>query len=162
MLKSWWTAAGAVAMLAGVLLAVAPDAPDTAAEDEAMVLVGGHGGDHRGGPMYFVLEGKPVRNLYPGAVRQMRITVLNPLGYRLRLQQVTGKVTSSSRRGCPATPSSLEIRTFTGRLPVMLPARGRTTLDGALPVAMPSGTTEKCAGARFTIAISAVGVRVDR
>src|SRR4051794_21415659 len=102
MLKSWWTAAGAAAVVAGVLLAIAPSPPATQAEDEAMVLVGGRGGDHHGAPMHFVLEGKPVRGLYPGAVRQMKITVFNPLGAKLRVQQVSGRVTSSSRRGCPA------------------------------------------------------------
>ena len=162
MFKSWWTAAGAAAVMAGVLLAVTPGAPEIAAEDEAMVLVGGSGGDHWNGPMKFVLEGKPVRGLYPGAVRQMRITVFNPLGARMTLQQVTGKVTSSSRRGCPASSASLEVRKFTGRLPVQLPAHGHTTLDGALPVAMAAGASEKCAGARFTITISGVGFKVDR
>jgi hypothetical protein len=162
MLKSWWTAAGAAAVVAGVLLAVAPSPPATQDEDEAMVLVGGRGGDHHGAPMYFVLEGKPVRGLYPGAVRQMKITVFNPLGAKLRVQQVSGKVTSSSRRGCPASTASLVVRPFTGVLPVVVPARGRTTLTGALPIAMPGGASEKCAGVRFTISVSATGYRVDR
>ena len=162
MLKSWWTAAGAAAVLAGVLVVLAPGPPDTAAEDEAMVLAGGQGSSHRGGPINFSLEGKPVRGLYPGAVRQMRITVFNPFGARLQLRQVSGMATSSSRRDCPANSTSLQIQTYTGRLPVTIPAHGRTTLEGTLPISMPSGTSEKCAGSRFAIAITATAYRVDR
>ncbi|GIM91235.1 hypothetical protein [Paractinoplanes toevensis] len=89
-------------------------------------------------------------------------TVHNPAGYRLRVQQLSGRVTRSSRRGCPATSASLQVRPYTGRLPVVVAAHGRTDLAGALPVTMPSGTSEKYAGAWFTINISGVGYRADR
>jgi hypothetical protein len=160
MSKTWWTAAGTMAALAGVLLAVAPR-PSQAPDDEAMLLVS-QAGERRNGPLYFRLEGKPVRGLYPGATRQMRITVLNPLGYRLSMQRLTGTVTATSRRGCPADDSSLRIGDYTGALPVAIAAHGRTTLTGTLPVSMPIGTTEKCAGARFSISMSGSGFRADR
>lgn len=158
MSKTWWTAAGTMAALAGILVAVAPrPMPD----DEAMLLVS-QTGEPRTGPLHFALEGKPVKGLHPGATRQMRITVMNPLGYRLSLQRLTGKVTSSSRRGCPANDTSLQVKDYNGVLPATIAARGRTTLTGTFPVSMPIGATEKCAGARFRISMSGVGLRVDQ
>jgi hypothetical protein len=158
MSKTWWTAAAAAITLAGVLVAIAPQRnPDS----EEMLLVG-RGGDQSNGPLHFVLEGKPVRGLYPGAVKNMRITVRNPLGYRLSLQRLTAKVTSSSRRGCPATSANLLVKEFSGKLPAMVAANGRTNLDGAFPILMPMGATEKCAGTRFEISVSGVGYRVHR
>ncbi|GAA2614358.1 hypothetical protein [Paractinoplanes durhamensis] len=161
MLKKWWTPIATLVMLAAVLVVATTD-QTTVTTDDTMVMVGGHGrGDH-GAPLHFTLTAKPVHGLYPGKVEQLRVTVNNPTGYRLRLQQLSGRVTWSSRRGCPATSASLQVRQYTGRLPMVITARGRTDLGGSLPVVMPSGTSEKCAGARFTITISGMGYRVDR
>ncbi|MEU4687524.1 hypothetical protein [Actinoplanes sp. NPDC023714] len=152
-------AAAAALATALVVVVTGPEAP----EDETFVLVGRGGGEPGGGPLAFELKGKPVRGLYPGAVKQMRITVDNPLGYRLSVQRLSATVTSSSsRRGCPATPANLQVKEYTGRLPAIVAAGGRTDLGGAIPVAMPLGAPEKCAGVRFTIAISGVGYRVAR
>ncbi|WP_229071498.1 hypothetical protein [Actinoplanes sp. DH11] len=160
MVKKWWAATASAAAL-GVALVAAVSGPPEGPQDETLVLVG-RGGDRSGGRMHFELTGTPVRGLYPGAVKRMRITVDNPLGFRLSVRSLSARVTSSSRRGCPATPANLEVRDFTGALPAMVAARGRTDLAGSIPVAMPLGATEKCAGARFTIAVSGVGDRVAR
>jgi hypothetical protein len=160
MLKSWWAAAAAAAALAAALVVVVtgPNEP----EDEALVLVGRDSGNPHGGPLAFELKGKPVKGLYPGAVKQMRITVENPLGYRLSVQRLSARVTSSSKRSCPATSANLQVRDYTGTLPVTVAAAGRTELGGAIPITMPLGATEKCAGVRFTISVSGVGRRVAR
>jgi hypothetical protein len=160
MLKSWWTAAALAAVLAGVLAAVAPGAPS--GRDGDVLRLAGRGGDHHDGPLYFTLEGKPVRGLHPGAVKQMKITVRNPLGFRLSLQKLTAKVSSSSRPGCPANSQNLQVREFSGRLPATVAATGRTELAGSVPVVMPIGASQKCAGASFTITVSGVGQRMNR
>ncbi|MEU4428125.1 hypothetical protein AB0F81_46510 [Actinoplanes sp. NPDC024001] len=160
MSKSWWTAAAAAVSLAGVLLAVAP-APPSAHGDGALRLAG-RDAENRDGPLHFTVEGKPVRNLYPGAVQPMRLTVRNPLGFRLSVQRLTAKVTSSSRRSCPPTAGNLQVRAYSGHLPVIVAATGRTALDGTIPVVMPVGASEKCAGASFTITVSGVGHRMSR
>lgn len=163
MLKSRWTAAAAVAALAAAALIIAVGPPETPAS-ETFVLVGGGGGggEHRAGPLRFELTGKSVRGLYPGAVKQMRIAVENPLDFRLSVRKLTARVTSSNRRGCSATPKNLEVQAYNGPLPVTVAAVGRTELGGSIPVVMPLGATEKCAGARFTISISGVGDRMTR
>jgi hypothetical protein len=161
MLKKWWTPLATLVMLAGVLVVARTDGT-TFTPDDTMVMAGGRGGRDHGGPLYFTLTAKPVHGLYPGKVRQLKVTVNNPMGYRLRLQQLSGRVTWSSRRGCPATLGSLQVKQYNGRLPVEIPAHGRTSLSGWLPVVMPYGASENCAGARFTITISGTGYRVDR
>ncbi|MEU4237997.1 hypothetical protein [Actinoplanes sp. NPDC026619] len=160
MLKKWWTPLATLVMLAGLLVVATTD--QSPAAEDTMVMVGGRGGHEHGGPLYFTLTAGSVHGLYPGKVKQLRVTVNNPMGYRLRLQQLAGRVTWSSRRGCPATSASLQVRPYTGRLPVLISAHGRTTLTGTLPILMPSGTSEKCAGAHFRITISGMGYRVDR
>ena len=160
MLKSWWSVVAAAAVLAGVLVAVAPD-PPSVRDGDVLQLVG-RDGEHSDGPLYFTLEGRPVRGLHPGAVKQMIITVRNPLGFRLSLQRLTAKVTSSSRRGCPATSDNLQVQPYRGQLPATVAATGRTVLDGTIPVVMPIGASEKCAGTDFTIRLSGVGRRMSR
>ncbi|MFF5079854.1 hypothetical protein ACFY36_22610 [Actinoplanes sp. NPDC000266] len=161
MLKSWRTSVAAAALIGGTVVAFTPGSPESPdpSENEAMVLVGREQG---GGAMTFELQGRGVRGLYPGAVKQMRVTVVNPSQYRLRLHGISGKVVSSSRRGCPATSASLLVKAYNGRLPQAVEPRSRTTLDGTVPVTMPSGATTRCAGTRFTIALTGTGLRERR
>lgn len=159
MSKKWWMAAASVAVLITAAFIVATDSSGTP-DDGNLVLVGQ--GSRQDGPLYFQLKGKPVKGLYPGAVKQMRITVVNPLGYRLRVQSLSARVSDSNRRGCHPNSENLQIRKYEGQLPIMVAASGRTELSGVFPVTMPRGATRKCAGARFTVSISGIGRRVTR
>lgn len=158
-MKMWWTALASVALIGGVAVALLPSAPSSpgGSDDEAMVMVGREHGD---GTVRFAIEGRTVRGLYPGAVKQMRTTVVNPSRHRLRLQKLSGKVVSTSRRSCPTR--NLQVKTYDGKLPQVIEPYGRVTLSGALPVAMPSDAPSKCAGVRFTIALSGVGLQEGR
>lgn len=156
MVKSWRTTTTAVVALAGILLV--STSGSSVPDQETLLLVGGQ----RGGPLHFKVEGRSVRGLYPGSTRQMRITVRNPLGFRLSLRQLTAKVSSSSRRGCLPIAKNLQVRRYSGPLPVTVAASGRTPLAGSIPVVMPMGASQKCAGATFVITLSAVGVRMNR
>jgi hypothetical protein len=159
MSKIWWTAAAsAAAALATAAFVTATDSSGTP-DDGMLVLVGQ--GTHRDDPLHFQLRGKPVKGLYPGAVKQMRITVVNPLGFRLRVQSLSAQVSGSNRRGCHAESQNLQIRQFSRPLPITVPV-GRTDLSGFFPITMPRGAPRTCAGARFTITISGVGRRVTR
>jgi hypothetical protein len=155
MLKNWLTPITTVAMMASAFAVAASPGRDM----EALVLTGGHGDS---GPMRFVLEGRPVGGLYPGAVEQIKLKVANPLSYKLRLTQVNGKVTRTSHSGCPATSASLQVKQYSGVLPLTIRAHDRLSLAGTIPVTMPSGASEKCAGARFTIALTGLAYRVER
>jgi hypothetical protein len=155
MLRNWLTTISTVAMLAGAYAVATSPGKD----EDALVLTGGHGGY---GPVRFVLEGRPVHGLYPGVTKQISLKVSNPLGYKLRLTEVTGKVTSTSRRGCPATTSNLQVKKYTGVLPLTIRPHDRLSLAGTIPIVMPSGASRNCAGSHFTIALSGLAYRVDR
>ncbi|MGX6602352.1 hypothetical protein ACWKSP_09495 [Micromonosporaceae bacterium Da 78-11] len=114
------------------------------------------------GPMHFTLDGRSVRGLYPGATKPMRLTVINPYGFRLRLQRLSGNVKASSQRGCSPTSTNLVVKDYSGRLPVTVEARGRITLSGEIPVFMPRSASQKCAGAHFTILISGLGSKASQ
>lgn len=158
-MKAWWITLASVALLGGGVVTLLPSAPDTAdgSDDEAMVMVGR---EHNDGTVRFTIEGRTVRGLYPGAVKQMRTTVVNPSRHRLRVQKLDGKVVSTSRRSCPIR--NLQVRPYDGKLPQFIEPYERVTLSGALPVAMPPDAPSKCAGVRFTIALSGVGRQEGR
>ncbi len=158
-MKIWWTTLASAVLIgsaAVVLTSGTSDSPEPSG-DEAMVVIG-H--EHSDGSVRFAVEGRNIRGLYPGAVKQMRTTVVNPSRYRLRLQKMSGKVVSTSRRGCPVT--SLQVKAYSGKLPQSIEPYGRMTLPGTLPITMPMGTSNKCAGVHFTVALSGIGYREAR
>jgi hypothetical protein len=153
------TVAAAVIGLVGLLAAFSPTLPQGAGEP-TLLLVAGDG--HRRSEVRFTVAGTSVRGLYPGAVKQIRLRIVNPYGFALRIQSLSGKVTATSRRTCAATGANLQIRPYTGRLPLTVPARARTEFDGALPVTMPSTATAGCASTRFTIVLLGTGTKASR
>ena len=126
---------------------------------EEMVLTNGgpYGGGYR-----FTVTGRPITGLYPGATRQITVTVVSPYRFPLVLHEVSGRLVSTSRRGCPATSASLRITPYRGRMPFTVAPAARTTLPGSLTVTMPRTATPKCANSRFTIALTGTGRRADR
>jgi hypothetical protein len=111
-------------------------------------------------PGHFTVEGTPVKGLYPGAVRQIKLTVVNPERSALRIDRLRGRVVATSRRGCPV--SGLRVDGYDGKLPARVQAHGRTTLPGRLVVTMPADTTPNCSGTKFTIELVADGARTGR
>ena len=156
-MRVWWTAGTAATAL--VAACVVAGSGQQGGPGEDMVLTHGdrYGGDYR-----FTLEGKPLKALYPGASRRLTVTVANPYRFPLNLRDVSGRLVSTSKRGCPATSASLRISDYAGRLPVTVPAGTRKTLPGSITVSMPRDATPTCSNARFTIALSSTGSRAAR
>ncbi|GIM91232.1 hypothetical protein [Paractinoplanes toevensis] len=151
----WRTPLTSVALIGLTLVTVGP--PSQSEFDAAQLTLTGHDGH---APSRFSVEGTPIKGLYPGAVRSIRLTVVNPERSALRIERLTGRVVATTRRGCPV--SGLRVTGYEGKLPVRVQARGRTRLPGVLVVAMPRNTTPKCAETRFTIEFQAVGTKVGR
>jgi hypothetical protein len=156
-MKIWWTAITATAALATAFVVAASGQEGQPGED--MVLT--HGGQY-GSYYRFSVEGKPLKGLYPGASRQLNVTVANPYGFSLKLHQVSGRLVSTSHRGCPATSASLRVGDYKGRLPITIKPRDRRILPGSITVSMPNNATPKCSNVRFTIAVSSTGSRARR
>jgi hypothetical protein len=114
------------------------------------------------GRVRFGVDGASVGGLYPGAVKRIKLTVVNPFGYRLRLRSLSGRVVSTSRPGCPATAASLVVESYTGRLPLTLQARSRTGLTGSIPITMPKDATPRCSNTRFVISLIGTGEKASR
>ncbi|MGK5679139.1 hypothetical protein [Actinoplanes sp. URMC 104] len=155
-MKIWWPTIATAVLISGGVLAITAGASDSSgiADDEPMVMVGRERGD---GSVEFAIEGRTVRGVYPGAVKQMRTTVVNPSRYPLRLKSLSGRVVASSKRAC--STGNLQVKAYSGKLPLTIAAYGRVTLPGTLPITMPMEAPTKCAGVRFTIALSGVGFR---
>jgi hypothetical protein len=98
-----------------------------------------------------VLKGVPVAGLYPGASKQLSISVKNTTGRAIKVPALKGKLSvKTSRPGCVGTRSNL-ILSWSGKA-VTIPDKKARTL--ALSVTMPATVVDACQGATFTIAVS--------
>lgn len=158
-MKAWLTAVTATATLVTALVVAGGSSPGEPRE-QAMVLT--HGGRDSDGNVRFTLSGHPVTGLYPGATRQIKVTVINPFGFPLSLQTLDGHLVGTNRRGCPATRAALRVAAYTGRLPVTIKPYGRSTLPGSIPVTMPRDATPKCANTKFQISLAGTGRKAGR
>ncbi len=155
------TAAAALAGLAGLLAAFGPARPQSA-EEPTLFLVSGNDRHSYPSHVQFTVEGASVRGLYPGAVKEMKLRIANPYSFALQIRSLSGKVSATSRRGCSVSSANLRVQGYTGRLPVTVPARSRTVLDGWLPITMPRQATARCADTRFTVILSGTGTKATR
>jgi hypothetical protein len=155
------TATATMAGLVGLLAAFGPTrAPNADASTLSLVSQSdrrGHQPDVR-----FTVEGTSVRGLHPGAVKAIKLKIINPYGFALRVHHLGGEVTGTSRRECVANSTNLQVRQYSGRLPFTVPARSRAVLTGSLPITMPRQASPKCADTRFTIALSGTGTKATR
>jgi hypothetical protein len=126
-------------------------------ESEAFIEAGNH---HRA-PIFSV-DGAPVRDLYPGKTKPMKLVVTNETDYKVRINQISAQVTAVSNRGCSIRSTSLKVVGYRGPLPVTVHRRSRSTIPGELIISMPKGASPSCAGARFTISIKPSITRVSR
>jgi hypothetical protein len=113
-------------------------------------------------PQRFELHGKSVRGLYPGVTKRMDVTIVNPNNFDLRIGSVRGRVTATSHKRCVASAMNLRVGDYTGPLPVVIKSRKRLTLKGSIPVVMPSGAAQACAGVRFTISLVGTAAKASR
>jgi hypothetical protein len=153
-MRVWWTAITATAALATSFIVAASGQEGEPGENMVLTHGGQYGSDYR-----FGLAGKPIKGMYPGASRQINIMVSNPYGFALDLRDVSARVVSTSRRGCPATSASLQVGVYKGHLPVTIKPHDRRTLPGSITVTMPRDAASNCSSVRFTVALSSTGSR---
>ncbi|MCO8272312.1 hypothetical protein M1L60_17095 [Actinoplanes sp. TRM 88003] len=157
-MKAWRSAVTAAATLATAFIVAGSQQGEPDRQD--MVLT--HGGRDSYGNVRFTLSGRPVTGLYPGATRQIKITVINPFDFPLSLQTLDGRLVGTDRRACPATGATLRVAAYSGRLPVTIKPYGRTTLAGSIPVTMPRNATPKCANTKLLISLAGTGRKAGR
>ncbi|MBU2671035.1 hypothetical protein KOI35_46815 [Actinoplanes bogorensis] len=157
-MKAWRSAATVAALITTCVVAGSGQQSD--AGEQAMALVHGDRSGHT--DSRFMLKGQSVKGLYPGATRQIKLTVANPFGFPLTLRSVEGQLTGTNRRACPANRSTMRVGGYSGRLPITIEPYGRRTLPGTIPVSMPRDATPKCSDTQFLIDLTATGKKAGR
>lgn len=153
----WQALAVAAAAVVGATgLSVALRTPGSA--DQQMELVATETAATASGQYTFTVRATPVQELYPGAVRQLRLTLTNPYAFDLRVTGVRAGVTATSDPGCAPIATNLEVRPYTGDFPVRVQAQDSAEA-GAVPLHMPNSVANDCQGATFTIAVHADATR---
>jgi hypothetical protein len=117
--------------------------------------------DRRSEPFAITVRGRPMKHLYPGITRELQLTLRNPYDFTLSVKSLLAEVVSSSKRGCKPVPANLVARSYTGKLPLLIPPRSRTDAK-TIPVTMPSGADQACSGATFTIQLRGTATKAYR
>ncbi|GAA3449412.1 hypothetical protein [Dactylosporangium matsuzakiense] len=114
-----------------------------------------------GGQTVLSVEAPPVRGLYPGAVKPLAIVISNVGRFDVRITEVSGRVTGTSRAGCKPTVQNLAVRRWESPSKLVVKAHEHKAM-GTLPLYMPNTVANECQGTAFTITLLASGSQVGR
>ena len=142
-----WVAAATSLAGSSLLSSAAPVAPPLG-ESIALANWQADGRHHR--PQPIEIRVSTTGNLYPGARRKVRLTIINPNVFPVKVRMIRGRVKSTSRRGCAPLPTNLEVRPYSSRLPLTVGPRSRRDA-GSLDIFMPNSVVDACQRARFII-----------
>ena len=147
----WRTTIAATVALCG-LAVTAFWAGWPAADADALTVVSAQGRVHGAGsaPFGIASAGKGPKGLYPGVARDLPLMLRNPNEFPITVQTLGGEVTATSKRKCQPSRANVIVKAYTGRLPLVVPARSSVRV-GSLPLAMPRDASRDCAGVAFTI-----------
>jgi hypothetical protein len=112
-------------------------------------------------PFAISVQGKPVKGLYPGAVRDFHLNLQNPYPFDLRIERLRGEVVSSSRSRCRPGAGTIATRPYVGKLPLTVPARSRKAV-GRIPVSMASNAPAACQDLTFTVQLTGTATKASR
>ena len=106
----------------------------------------------------FVMRAAGVADLYPGADRRLVLTMTNPYAFDLLVTDIHAELAATSNAGCDPVPANLELRDYTGDLPLRVAAESENE-SGVVPLHMPNSVVDACQRATFTIALAADATR---
>ena len=129
--------------------------------DQEMELTAAPATDVHASQYSFTVQATPVEGLYPGAVRQLRLTLTNPYTFDLLVTGMHADLVGTSRPGCDPVSTNLEVRPYTGELPVGVEAEDSAEA-GTVPLHMPNSVVDDCQRATFTIRLSADAMRAEQ
>ncbi len=153
----WQLALVAVVSIAGAAGAGAVLRPG-ASIDQAATLTAVHEPAAGAARYSFVMRAAGVDDLYPGADRRLVLTMTNPYAFDLLVTDIHAELAATSNAGCDPVPANLELRDYTGELPLRV-AAGSDHESGAVPLHMPNSVVDACQRATFTIALAADATR---
>lgn len=109
----------------------------------------------------FAVRATPVENLYPGAVKQLRLTFANPYDVDLMVTDIRATLVATNRSGCLPIATNLAVLPYTGDFPVRVKANSSRPA-GNVPLHMPNSVANECQEATFTITLHADATRAGR
>jgi hypothetical protein len=129
--------------------------------DQEMELTAAQSADLGSGTYSFTVQATPVEGLYPGADRKLKLTLTNPYKFDLQMTVIRATLIATSNPGCAPVATNLEVKPYTGNLPVKVDA-GDSKAAGSVPLHMPNSVANACQKAVFTINLSADATRTGR
>jgi hypothetical protein len=97
----------------------------------------------------FGIKGVPVRGLFPGATRPLRVKITNTYTFSIRVATPTAKVAAATTKaGCTGAAANLGVIS-PGTRRLVVPAHGSKTV--VLRVTMPRTVANACQGATFRL-----------
>jgi hypothetical protein len=93
-----------------------------------------------------------VTGLYPGATKQLVLTLQNRTHRRLGVRRIRIRTVSTTKSGCTASVSNLAVRQPARRL-LRIPPGGRRRIT--VPISMPSTVADACQDAVFELRYTA-------
>jgi hypothetical protein len=154
----WRRTIAMAASVAGSLL-LGSAVPSATPPGETISLMDWHG--QSSGHSGFQVRASSTGLLYPGTTRKISLTVVNPNPFPIRVRMIKGRLASTSRAGCRPVASNLQVRPYTGRLPLVVAPFGRRDA-GHLELHMPGSVVDACQRARFVIHIDSDAARSGR
>ena len=156
----WRTTVAATASLVCLAYAAASATAGKPPSEVVTITASGSHGD-AAAPFLIAVAGKAPGAMYPGITRDVILTLKNPYGFSIKVSTLRAEVAESSKRRCKATSVNLVAKSYVGRLPLVIPARGQVRA-GAVPLSMPWGASPHCQGAKFTIRLSGTATKANR
>jgi hypothetical protein len=152
-MKRWRGILTALAGVTGLALAAAAAVPEDSGDGPVTMTEVGKNS------YTFTIKGKSVDKLYPGGTRYIKLTLINPYGYALKVTELKGTVDKSSRKKCKPDKNNVKVWAYTDTLPITVPKYSSKTVH-SLPVAMPLGASAECADTTFTIGLTGSAKKV--
>jgi hypothetical protein len=145
---------------AAAILGATTLGPAGPANGQDMVLTTSQGKEPGAG-YGFHITGTAVSGLSPGATLRIDLTFENQYLTAIEVRSVTGRLVSTSKRGCRPTPANLQVLPYAGRLPTTVLPRSRKSA-GHVDVRMPNSVANACQNATFKIELTGAATKVGR
>jgi hypothetical protein len=155
----WQLWAAASVSLAGSLL-LGSATPSATPPGETISLAGWSHGDSPS-RQHFEIKTSSPGPLFPGATRNMRLTIVNPNPFPIAVRAIKGRLASTSHPRCKAIAANLQVHPYAGQLPLVIRSFSRRDV-GQIEIHMPNSVVDACQWARFDIRIDSDATRLDR
>jgi hypothetical protein len=111
----------------------------------------------------FGVTATTVTGLYPGATRNLVLTLTNPYSFDIKVTDLSASLAGTSSPACAATAANLTVRPYQAppSLPVTLTAN-QVKAVGAIPLVMPRTVANGCQGATFTLSLTGTATKVNK